>query len=515
MVGTRIAHYEITAKLGQGGMGEVYRAKDSKLDREVAIKVLPAVVSADAERLARFEREAKTLAALNHPNIASIYGLEKEGASQSLILELVDGEDLSVVLQRGPLSVTEALKVALEIAKALELAHEKGIVHRDLKPGNIKYLGEGSVKVLDFGLSKALVDETELYDQRDVTRDESPTLTDVFTQPGTILGTAAYMPPEQARGKAIDKRADVWSFGCVLFECLAGKKAFGGEDTAETLAAVIKGEPEWDNLPESIPPAVSLLLRRCLAKNRKRRLRDMSDIRIELEDALDGSSSIVGEALGNSTALASKSSWGTAHAVVVGVAVLLTAIVTAAMGGYFESETQPSFERQAPHRMMELALPGASHEYKRTRTLISPDGLKILFHREDGVYLHDLTKMSTRLLPVGEWSPKPFWSPDSREIGFFSEKRSAMFRLDLEASEPLIIANLPDELHMNPWSKGGGAPGCPMGISYFAMASAEAVRVSGECPRVQGIRNCFWNRKKANSHFGCQAPCLTGKASSF
>lgn len=489
MIGTRIAHYEITAKLGQGGMGEVYRARDTKLDREVAIKVLPVAVSQDAERLARFEREAKTLAALNHPNIAGIFGLEHAGELQALVLELLEGEDLSSVLQRGPLPVTAALEVAREIAKALEVAHEKGIVHRDLKPGNIKYLDEGQVKVLDFGLAKALADEGEPVERassraenakgdgsrgrsphqglphqglahQGMALDESPTITDVFTKPGTILGTAAYMSPEQARGKVLDRRADVWSFGCVLFECLTGKRAFKGEDTTETLAAILKGEPDWDSLPNATPPTIALLLRRCLAKDRKRRLRDMNDIRIELDDAIDGSSSGLVVSLLDSSAPAARIGWGIPRvATLVVGAVLLTAIVTAWMGGLFDSARSPKAEFPSIPRMMELALPLASHEHQRTRTLISPDGLKILYQQEgrSHLYLHDLTAMSTRQLPFEEFSPKPFWSPDSQEIGLFSEGRSKMFRLNLGASEPLVIANLSDGVDMHPWSKGGGA----------------------------------------------------------
>ncbi len=307
MVGTRIAHYDITAKLGQGGMGEVYRARDSKLGREVAVKVLPESFAGNKERLARFEREAKTLATLNHPNVAGIYGLEQSGNSQALVLELVEGEDLSERLLRGALAVEEALEVGKQIAEALEAAHEKGIVHRDLKPGNIKFDADGRVKVLDFGLAKALAEESgsvgRAYSQAELgegdgsggrslhhgmAEDESPTITDAYTQPGTILGTAGYMSPEQARGKQLDKRSDIWAFGCVLFECLTGERAFVGEDTSEILAGIIKGDPRWSALPAGVPPTIEGLLRKCLTKDRKRRLHDVADARIDIEAVLSG-----------------------------------------------------------------------------------------------------------------------------------------------------------------------------------------------------------------------------------
>ena len=277
MLGTTIAHYQITAKLGQGGMGEVYRATDTKLGREVAIKVLPESFAQDKERLVRFEREAKTLAILNHPNIASIHGLEQSGNSQALVLELVQGEDLSQRLKRGPLPVDEALDISKQIAEALEAAHEKGIIHRDLKPGNIKVTKEGKVKVLDFGLAKAIVANTSIANS------DSPTITADHTLPGTLLGTAGYMSPEQAKGKTVDKRSDIWSFGVVLFECLTGKRLFNGETVTESIGALLNKEPDWDALPDNTPASVRLLLVKCLAKDRKRRLRDIGDACLDLD----------------------------------------------------------------------------------------------------------------------------------------------------------------------------------------------------------------------------------------
>jgi eukaryotic-like serine/threonine-protein kinase len=272
VLGSTIAHYKVTAKLGQGGMGEVYRATDTKLDREVAIKVLPESFTQDRERLARFDREAKTLASVNHPNIASIYGLENSGGKMALVLELIEGETLAERLRAGAMPVEETLEVCRQIAEALEAAHEKGIIHRDLKPGNIKITPEGRVKVLDFGLAKATIADSSVSPSDN---SQSPTLTADFTRPGVILGTAAYMSPEQARGKPVDKRTDNWSFGCVLYECLTGKRIFHGEDVTETLATVIKGEPDWSALPSETPATIQLLLRKCLAKDRKRRLHDI------------------------------------------------------------------------------------------------------------------------------------------------------------------------------------------------------------------------------------------------
>jgi len=274
-----IAHYQITAKLGQGGMGEVYRAKDTKLDREVAIKVLPESFAQDRERLARFEREAKVLANLNHPNIAGIYGLEEVESSKALILELVEGEDLSTRLKRGPLSVEETLDVGKQIAEALEVAHGKGIIHRDLKPGNIKITDAGQVKVLDFGLAKTAVQEGVAVDEN------SPTITANHTLPGTLLGTAGYMSPEQARGKAVDRRSDIWSFGVVLFECLTGQSLYKGETVTDSIGAILHKEPDWSSLPDATPPMLRLLLRKCLTRDRKQRLHDIADARIDIERA--------------------------------------------------------------------------------------------------------------------------------------------------------------------------------------------------------------------------------------
>jgi serine/threonine-protein kinase len=279
--GTRLGPYEITAPIGAGGMGEVYRAQDSRLHREVAIKTLPPAFAEDANRLARFQREAQALAALSHPNIAAIYGLEESGGVTALVMELIEGPTLAERIAAGPIPVAEALAIARQIGAALEAAHEKGIVHRDLKPANIKLTGEGQVKVLDFGLAKAM--DTETTSGSGATPANSPTLTLESTRAGVIMGTAAYMSPEQARGKPVDRRADIWSFGVVFFEMLTGRSTFEGETVSDTLAAVLRADIDWKYLPVDTPPAIRRLLERCLQRDPKRRLRDMGDAWIEID----------------------------------------------------------------------------------------------------------------------------------------------------------------------------------------------------------------------------------------
>ena len=284
--GTTLGPYAVTAKIGEGGMGEVYRARDTTLDRDVAIKVLPDAFASDPERLARFEREAKVLASLNHPNIGAIYGLEKSGDTRALVLELVEGPTLADRIKQGPIPLDEALPIAKQIADALEAAHEAGVIHRDLKPANIKVRDDGTVKVLDFGLAKAL-DPNPTGDPS-----QSPTLTAAATQMGVIMGTAAYMSPEQARGKTVDKRADIWAFGAVLFEMLTGKKAFEGEDVSLTLASVMKSDLNVKRLPPDVPATVRTVLRQCLVKDPKERLRDIGDVRLAMRGVFETTVSV-------------------------------------------------------------------------------------------------------------------------------------------------------------------------------------------------------------------------------
>ena len=284
--GTRLGAYTIGPQIGVGGMGEVYRATDNHLGRDVAIKVLPEAFAQDAERFARFEREAKTLASLNHPNIAAVYGFEKGENVRALVMELVEGPTLADRLAAQPIPLDEALPIARQIAEALEAAHEQGIVHRDLKPANVKVRDDGTVKVLDFGLAKVLDGATASGPAASLAHSLSPTITTpAMTQLGMILGTAAYMAPEQARGRAVDKRTDIWAFGCVLFEMLTGKKAFDGEDVTDTIAAVVRAEPTWEALPADVPAAIRLLLRRCLEKDPRKRIGEFSTVLFVMREA--------------------------------------------------------------------------------------------------------------------------------------------------------------------------------------------------------------------------------------
>ena len=278
-IGTPLGPYQITAKLGEGGMGQVWQATDTQLNRQVALKILPDAFASDPDRLARFKREAQILASLNHLNIAAIYGIEEAEGTRALVLELVEGPTLADRIAKGPIPLDEALPIAKQIAEALEAAHEAGVIHRDLKPANIKVREDGTVKVLDFGLAKALDPAP------DADPSQSPTLTAAATQMGVLMGTAGYMSPEQARGKPVDKRADIWAFGIVLYEMLAGTQLFTGATVSDTLAAVLRAEPDWNALPTDTPDAVRRLLRRCLARDRKQRLADISVARLEIDDA--------------------------------------------------------------------------------------------------------------------------------------------------------------------------------------------------------------------------------------
>jgi serine/threonine protein kinase len=351
--GNRLGPYEILGPLGVGGMGEVYRARDAKLGRNVALKVLPAAFARDGERMARFEREAKVLASLNHPNIASIYGLEDSGATHALVMELVEGLTLADRLRSGPIPIDDALLIARQICEALEYAHERGIVHRDLKPANVKLTKDDAVKVLDFGLAKAAEGDAASVDIA-----TSPTIGQMATQAGVLLGTPAYMAPEQARGKVVDRRADIWAFGCFLYEMITGKMAFRGETVTDTLAAVIRSEPDWSVLPSTTPIRIRVLLQRCLLKDPKRRLRDIGEARIAIDEVLDGapdSSSLIGENPSSSaellrpkisvpdTAARSKTS-----SAAIWVAVVAVALLSLAGGYWAHTLSERSNAQRAP-----------------------------------------------------------------------------------------------------------------------------------------------------------------------
>ncbi|MEO8502499.1 MAG: protein kinase [Acidobacteriota bacterium] len=409
MIGSRLGAYQITAKLGEGGMGEVYRATDSRLDREVAIKVLSPAFLADAERVARFEREAKLLAQLQHPHIAAVYGLEESDGRRALVMELVDGDDLSAVIERGPLPVPEALSIARQVADALEAAHEQGIVHRDLKPANIKLRADGTVKVLDFGLAKAMSPAVASGAEAM----NSPTLTARGTQLGVILGTAAYMAPEQAKGKSVDRRADIWAFGVVLYEMLSGRRAFDGDDVSEVMASVLKTEPDWSAVPAETPPAVRRLLRRALEKDPRRRLSSIGDARLELDEIEVTAPAASAEPQRRSFA---SRVWLVATGVLAGVlaAAGLAALLWPSARSSGASVTRLSI----------VAPTGLDLFPDSAQVAISPDGSMVAFvtgnplNRDFQLWLRPLDSLAARPLAGGDRARLPFWSRDSRSLGF-------------------------------------------------------------------------------------------------
>src|SRR5262245_38331958 len=407
--GSRIGPYEITALIGAGGMGEVYRASDTNLGREVALKVLPAEVAADAERLARFRREAQLLATLNHPGIAGIHGLEVSSGRTFLVLELVEGEDLAQRLARGSIPVEEAIDIARRIAEALEEAHEQGIVHRDLKPANVKLAPGGKVKVLDFGLAKALAAGPSA--QADQSR--SPTLMDSSTRAGVILGTAAYMAPEQARGREVDRRADVWAFGAVFWEMLCGRPLFAGETLSDVLAAVLTRDPEWSSLPAGTPAHVVRLLRRCLERDVRHRLQAIGEARIALER---GGAGETAHPAGSATSAIK----GRGLRLAAGVAV-----IAAAAGVLVTLLLRPTQQPVAGAGRVEFALdPPAGHHFVGGVAL-SRDGRSLAFVARDAagqtaLWVRALDSVESRQIVGTDGARFPFWSPDGRRLGFFA-----------------------------------------------------------------------------------------------
>jgi eukaryotic-like serine/threonine-protein kinase len=425
--GTHLGPYEILGAIGAGGMGEVYRARDAKLGRDVALKVLPEAFARDAERMARFQREAKVLASLNHPNIASIYGLEDSGSTHALVMELVEGPTLADRIKSGPIPISEALPIAKQMCDALEYAHEHGIVHRDLKPANVKVTNDDAVKVLDFGLAKALEGDASSIDIS-----TSPTISRMATQAGVLLGTAAYMSPEQAKGKAVDRRADIWAFGCVLYEMLTGQMAFRGESVTDTLAAVIKEEPDWSGLPAGTPIRVRVLLQRCLQKDSKQRLRDIGDARIALDEVLSGAPEPTPAAATPAPALF----WRRALPWVL-AAVLTVALATTVWVSWRQRPVA------APLNQFVLLPPEkAAFGPNGGQPAISPDGRQIVFTATDArgtlLWLRPLDSLDARPLAGSEDAGFPFWSPDSGSIAFFAHGK--LLRIDLHGGPPQTIA---------------------------------------------------------------------------
>jgi eukaryotic-like serine/threonine-protein kinase len=481
MIGTKLGPYEITAKLGEGGMGEVYRAHDTKLKRDVAIKVLPATFTEDKERLQRFEREAQLLAQLHHPNIASIFGLEESDGTRALIMELVEGPTLAERLESGALPFNESLSVSLQIAQALEEAHEKGIVHRDLKPQNIKASIEGKVKVLDFGLAKAMdpaagsaVSAADLG--RSPTLMNSPTLTAVQgTQLGVILGTAAYMAPEQAKGLPIDKRADIWAFGVVLFEMLSGRSLFAGDTVTDTLAGVLKSEIDFSRLPESTPAAIRRLLRRCLERNPKNRLHDIADARIVLEELASGRAE---EGRGSSEAGASAPPHSSASRWLPWI-VAAAGLAIGIFGWLRPQHSSSPVGTQAVATRFVVPPPGPGEIVGYPA--LSPDGrtMAYCFAAERGVprlWLHEFETGLGREVPGTELAEQPFWSPDGRHVGFLS--RGQLRTLDVATGHLEAVAPAADARGAT-WSDSGEivfSATCCSGLSAVP-ATGGAVRV--------------------------------------
>jgi len=425
LVGRTLGHYRIVDKIGEGGMGVVYRAHDERLDRDVAVKVLPEEVAGVQDWLERFEREAKLLASLNHPNIATLHGLEEEGGLRFLVMEVVDGESLAGVIARGPIPICEALPIALQIALALETAHERGVIHRDLKPANVMVDPEGAVKVLDFGLAKAFDPETS-SPQSPESLAESPTLTADLTHGGTLLGTAPYMSPEQARGKPVDKRADIWAFGCVLYEMLAGTRTFGGTTSTETLAAIIKDDPDWDVLTAETPIPVRRLLRRCLTKDPRDRLHDIADTRIVLQSlSIDG---FYGEESAVPTPV--PAGWRTW---LLWSLVVLAALIAAIVVGSLRAPPPGAVTKMLvgvnpAERLGSVgggALQGDDRRLSLTAMTLSPDGKHLVFSAGDDtgsmLYLRAMDEIQASPITGTQGAFSPFYSPAGEWIGFWAD----------------------------------------------------------------------------------------------
>jgi Tol biopolymer transport system component len=435
--GTKLGSYEIVAQIGAGGMGEVYQAHDTKLGRDVAIKVLPEAFAHDPERLSRFQREAKMLAALNHPNIATIHGLEQSGGTSYLVMELVSGETLAERVKRdGAVPIEEALTIAKQIAEALEAAHEKGIIHRDLKPANVKVTPEGKVKVLDFGLAKAF--------EGDATNEDignSPTLSMAATMQGVILGTAAYMSPEQARGKAVDKRTDIWAFGCVLYDLLTGKQAFHGEDITEILAAVVLKEPAFDALPANISPSIRVLLQRCLRKDRRQRTPDAATIRIEIEDAIAApKDSGATQAAPATRGWRERASWPV-------TAVLALIAVTSTVGFMLRAPKPPQLV-QAIRLSADIGADASLYTAIGTASIFSPDGTRLALvaigsDQKRRIYVRSLDQLQAAALPDTEKARDPFFSPDGQWIGFFADGK--LKKISVQGGPAVTLCDASDD----------------------------------------------------------------------
>jgi serine/threonine-protein kinase len=478
--GTRVGAYEIVELLGAGGMGEVYRATDSRLGRAVALKFLSDAFAGDPDRLARFQREAHVLAALNHPHIAAIYGLEHEADRPFLVMELIEGEDLSRRIARGPIPIDEAVPMATQIAEALEVAHNAGVIHRDLKPANIKVRHDGTVKVLDFGLAK-IADGASSSGTSRVS--QSPTITSPtqLTQQGVVLGTAAYMSPEQAKGRVVDRRADVWAFGAVLYEMLTGRRCFDGEDVSETFAAILRATPDWSALPAATPPAIRRLIRRCLVRDVHLRLSDMATARIELREATTGSPE---DALAPaSTAPVSRT--GASRLLPYGAAILLAAVTGMAVWWL----TRPA-DPSRPQVRLALVLPEDQQipMINRGVVAISPDGARVAYAANQRLYLRALDQASATPMPGTEAplvqnAPRsPFFSPDGQWVAYYQEGQ--LKKAPVNGGAPIAIGTAPNYIGAS-WGAddrillGGGGT---LGIFEIAAGGGAAEQLIAPAP---------------------------------
>ena len=434
---SQLGTYRLMEKIGEGGMGVVWKAMDTQLGRAVAIKLLPDALAADEQRLARFSREARLLASLNHPHIAAVYGLHQESGVHFLSMELVDGENLAQRLARGPLPMSEALALATEVTEGLTAAHQSGVVHRDLKPANIVLTAEGKAKILDFGLAKVAESAGE---GSNPASSLSPTLTVAATAAGLIMGTAAYMSPEQARGKAVDSRADIWAFGCVLYEMLTGQRLFAGETVSDILAAVLKTDPDWSTLPAETPLRVRRLLRRVLQRDIDQRLHHIADARLELMDMEGDSLAGPGESV--AAGRQGVGGWGVAL-------VALAALVAGLLGGWFAGgqAPAPSVEPAVSYRLSMLPPEDTTFDMDTTPTpgVLSPDSRTIVFGAKDlegqesYLYIRDLHSGETRMLPGTLDAQYPFWSPDSQWVGFFQTQSASMKKVRADGGPPVTI----------------------------------------------------------------------------
>src|SRR5262245_35707922 len=432
--GTRLGPYEILSALGAGGMGEVYRARDTKLDRTVAIKILPEAFAADAERIARFQREARTLASLNHVNIAHLHGFEESNGVGALVMELVEGEDLAQRMARGAIPVAEALPIAKQMADALETAHEQGIVHRDLKPANVKVRPDGTVKVLDFGLAKATEPASAPGASAGQALSQSPTITTpAMTQAGMILGTAAYMSPEQARGKPVDTRADIWAFGCVLYEMLTGQRAFDGQGVSETLARVIEREPDWARLPATLSPALRTYLRRCLQKDPRQRVQAIGDVRLALEGAFE-------TPLPETTAPAIVAAWR--RVAVAAVAIIASGAIVGTLVWFSMRQAEPTLPRVSRLQLTPSGTSALSLFWNNRDLAITPDGSSVIYVGNLGTQL--FVRSLDALAPVAVFTGQPngpFVSPDGQWIAF-ADGRGVLKKVPVTGGPAITLATL-------------------------------------------------------------------------